>query len=172
VTVVVNAAIESVNHFFLEELVAQAVRDDCAVVGGTILQPDGRVLTAGLACRSDGTWINPYEGLGHEDVGYMGLVKVVREVSSIAPYAFAFRTARMPAGLLLRADNLADLCADLVDAGRAAGLKTLHTPYAVVTLRRAETLAKCRFGAAAPSLVLNRNLEAFSAAGALQTGIP
>lgn len=175
VTVVINAAIESVNHFFLEELTAQAIRDDCAIVGGTILQPDGRVLTAGLASRHDGTWVNAYEGMGHEALGYMGLSKVVREVASIALYAFAFRTSRlrMSGGARIRPDRLNDLCAALVTAGHREGLKVLHTPYAVVTLRQPEAFIPGAVGGPPSSLMLNRNLEDFPAlAGVLQTGIP
>ena len=151
VTIVVNAAIESVNHFFLEELTAQAIRDDCAIVGGTILQPDGRVLSAGLACRHDGTWINAYEGMGHEALGYMGLSKVVREVASIVPHAFAFRTSRLhvSGGARVRLDRLNDLCAAIVNAGHRDGLKVLHTPYAVMTLREREAFHPGEMGGGA-----------------------
>jgi O-antigen biosynthesis protein len=175
VTIVVNAAIESVNHFFLEELTAQAIRDDCAIVGGTILQPDGRVLSAGLACRHDGTWINAYQGMGHEALGYMGLSKVVREVASIVPHAFAFRTSRLhvSGGARVRLDRLNDLCAAIVNAGHRDGLKVLHTPYAVMTLREREAFHPGEMGVAPPALMLNRNLEGFPAlSSVLQAGIP
>ena len=95
VTIVVNCGLDAVNHHFLDELTAQALRDDCGVVGGTIVGSGGTVVTAGLACLSDGTHINPFEGLALHDPGYMGQAKVVRRVASIAPHVFAFRTSRL-----------------------------------------------------------------------------
>ena len=54
VVVVVNCGIDSVNHEFLEELAAQALREDCGVVGGTVLRADGTILTAGVCLPQRG----------------------------------------------------------------------------------------------------------------------
>jgi hypothetical protein len=166
VTIVVGCGIDGVNHHFLVELAAQALRDDCGIVGGTVLRPDGRILTAGLACLSDDTQINPFDGLAFKELGYMGLAKVVREVSSIGPQVFAFRTSRLldVTGLAgISEDSLSDVCAALVRSAHAKRLKVLHTPYAVATMRTALKPYHPRRCEATPRhLMVNRNLESFS----------
>ena len=175
VTIVINCRIDSVNHDCLEELAAQALREDCGVVGGTVLRADGTVLTAGLVCLSDGSYVNPYEGASLPEPGYMGQARVVRRVPSIAPHVFAFRTSRLLElnGLAtIGEDSLAHLCADLVRTASAAGLKVLHTPYAIATLRSAERYQPQQ-GVFAPSdVILNRNLEVLpNVAAVLKAGI-
>jgi hypothetical protein len=175
VIIVIGAAVESVNHFFLEELTAQGVREDCAIVGGTVVQPDGRVLTAGLARRHDGTFVNMYEGMDYAALGYMGLAKVTKEVASVAPYAFAFRASRLRAAGTdsVRADAFAHLCAALVTTGRGEGLKVLHTPYAVLTLHERTALPDSGSDTTPGTPTLNPNVESFpSGAAVLRTGIP
>jgi glycosyltransferase involved in cell wall biosynthesis len=165
VTIVVNTKIDSVNHHFVEELVAQALRVDCGVVGGTILGADGTILTAGLSHLSDGTWLNTFEGLALTEPGYMGQARVIRRVSSIGPQVFAFRTDRLLEVNGLAAvgeDSLGDLCVRLVRQAHATGHGVLHTPYAVATLRRAVKPYHPQQGAwAPPELAINPNLEAF-----------
>ena len=171
VTIVVSSGIDCVNHHFLEELAVQAVRHDCGVVGGTILGADSVVLTAGLACLSDGTYVNPFEGLPLHAPGYMGQARVVRSVPSIAPHAFAFRTLRLLElnGLAtISEDSLDEMCASLVRSAHAAGLKVLHTPYAVATLRNPKKAYYPRQDEQPPrNLMVNPNLEGFSSATAL-----
>ncbi len=174
VTIVVNCKIDSVNHDFLEELASQALREDCGVVGGTTLRADGSVLTAGLACLSDGTYVNPYEGLALPEPGYMGQARVVRRVSSIGPQVFAFRTSRLLEvnGLAsVSEDSLSNLCGALVSSADATGLRVLHTPYAIATLRSAVKSYRPRQGALAPANVMvNPNLEAFPSVAAILKG--
>jgi hypothetical protein len=166
VTIVVNCGIDSVNHQFLEELAAQAFREDCGVVGGTVLCAERTVLTAGLACLSDGTHVNPFAGLALQEPGYMGQARVVRSVSSIGPHVFAFRTSRLldVNGLAsISEDRLSDVCGALVRSAHGAGLKVLHTPYAIATLRSHVVTFHPRQSEAAPrNLTINRNLENFS----------
>jgi hypothetical protein len=73
----------------------------------------------------------------------------------------------------LREDTLDELCAALVRSAHAAGLKVVHTPYAVTTLYADAITYEPRQGdAPPPSLVVNRNLEDFSTVcGILKTGI-
>jgi glycosyltransferase involved in cell wall biosynthesis len=176
VTVVVNCRIESVNHGFLEELASQALREDCGIVGATILRDDGTILTAGLVCLSDGTFTNPYDGLVSSEPGYMGQARVIRRVPSIGPHVFAFRTSRLleANGLAsISEDSLSSLCDLLVRSAHATGLRVLHTPYAIATIRNAVETYHPRQGAPAPrDLILNRNLEAFpSVTATLKVGI-
>ena len=176
VTIVVNCGIDSVNHRFLEELAAQALREDCGVVGGTVLCADGTVLTAGLVCLGDGTHVNPFQGLALHEPGYMGQARVVRRVSSIGPHVFAFRTSRLRDlhGLAsVSEDSLGDVCSGLVRSAHATGLKVLHTPYAIATLRSHVGTFHPRQSESPPrGLIVNRNLETFSSvAGVLKAGI-
>ena len=163
VTVVVNCGIDSVNHEFLEELASQALRADCGVVGGTVLRADGTILTAGVSCFSEGTYVNAYDGLPLSEPGYMGQARVVRRVASIAPHAFAFRTSRLLDlnGLAsISEDSCGNLCSTLVRSAHATGLRVLHTPYAIVTLRRAvESYHPQQGGWVPPELMINRNIE-------------
>jgi glycosyltransferase involved in cell wall biosynthesis len=163
VVVVVNCGIDSVNHELLEELAAQALREDCGVVGGTVLRSDGTILTAGVCCLSEGTYVNAYDGLPLSEPGYMGQARVLRRVSSIAPLIFAFRTSRLLDlnGLAsISEDSLGSLCGALVRSAHATGLKVLHTPYAIATLRKVvESYHPQQGGAAPPELMINRNIE-------------
>jgi len=177
VTIVVNCGVDAVNHHFLDELTAQALRDDCGVVGGTIVNSGGTVVTAGLACLSDGTHINPFEGLTLHAPGYMGLAKVVRRVASIAPHVFAFRTSRLRDvnGLAaLSEDSLGNLCSSLVRSAHIAGLKVLHTPYAIATLRSiTASYIPTEVDGVPGGLRVNPNLEAFpNVTALLGAGIP
>jgi hypothetical protein len=167
VTVVVNCRIDSVNHYMIEELVSQALRDECGVVGGTIVDGRGSVVTAGLVCLEDGTYVNPFEGLPLSEPGYMGQARVVRAVASIGPQVFAFRTSRLATDLRglasLSEDSLSDVCDAVVRSTHRQGLKVLHTPYAVITQRSSVEPYHPRQGEIAPpALRLNPNLEQFS----------
>ena len=177
VTVVLNCGVDSVNHHMIEELVSQALREDCGLVGGTIVGSDGNVVTAGLVCRNDGTYLNPFEGLPLSDPGYMGQARVVRAVASLGPQLFAFRTSRLSTDLnglaCLSEDTLSEVCETLVRATHLTGRKVLHTPYAIVTQRQTMKPYHPRQGEMAPpTLRLNPNLEQFSSVGnILKTGI-
>ena len=177
VTVVVSYGIDSVNHYFLEELTSQALREECGIVGGTILNVRGAVLTAGLGCLSNGTYVNLFEGLAPQDPGYMGLARVVRAVPAIGPHVFAFRTERLLelTGLAsLNEDSLSEVCDALVDTAHARGLKVLHTPWAIATLRRATPAYQHRSRhLPRRELMFSRNLETYlTAAGILKAGQP
>jgi O-antigen biosynthesis protein len=170
VTIVVNAKLESVNHHFLEELAAQAMRADCGIVGGTMLDAHGAVLTAGLVCLDDGTFVNPFAGMSLHDPGYMGQAQVVRRVATIAPHIFAFRTARLQDanGLtLLGEDSLTRLCETLVSSAHAQDLKVLHTPYAVATLRSTSPYVPRQGQRPPQELLLNPNLQRFADVSAI-----
>ena len=164
VTIVINCAIDGVNHHFIEELSAQALRDDCGIVGATVVGASGKIVTAGLVCLSDGTLLNPFQGMDLRDQGYMGQDKVVRQVSSLAPHVFAIRTKRLDeAGGLagLSEDSLELVCDSLTSSARSANLKVLHTPYAIATMRRRDDTYCPRQGGVPEKPLLNPNLERF-----------
>jgi hypothetical protein len=131
-----------------------------------VLSADRTVLTAGLASLSDGTLVNPFEGMVLDAPGYMGQARVLRRVSSISPHVFAFRTSRLldVNGLAsISEDRLSDLCGALVRSAHATGLKVLHTPYAIATLRSGVRRFRPHQSEAPPhDLTINRNLENFS----------
>ena len=109
--------------------------------------------------------------------GYMGQARVVRCVASIAPHVFAFRTSRLRDvnGLAaLSEDSLGDLCANLVRSAHSAGLKVLHTPYAIATLRSSTAGYVPKPGDGVPrGLLVNPNLETFpNVTALLRAGIP
>jgi GT2 family glycosyltransferase len=170
VTIVVNCGIDAVNHHFIEELSAQALREECGIVGATVVGADGKIVTAGLVCLNDGTLLNAFQGMDLRDPGYMGQAKVVRQVSSVAPHVFAARTARLAdAGGLagLTEDSLGRVCDSLIKSARSAGLKVLHTPYAIATMRRPGETYWPRQGDAPEKPMLNSNLETFSDVAAI-----
>ena len=177
VTVVFNCGIDSVNHHLIEELASQALRDDVGIVGGTVVGPDGSVVTAGLVCLNDGTYLNPFDQLPLNQPGYMGQPRVVRAVASIGPHVYAFRTSRLATDLKglasLGEDSLSEACDELVRSAHLKGLKVLHTPYAVVTQRHTATPYCPRQSEIAPhALRLNPNLEQLSSVGTiLKAGI-
>jgi hypothetical protein len=175
VTIVVNCSLDSVNHHFIEELAAQALRDDCGIVGCTVVGADGRIVTAGLVCLNDGTLLNAFQGMDLSDPGYMGQAGVVRQVSALAPHVFAVRTERLgDAGGLagLTEDSLGLVCDSLVRSAHSARLKVLHTPYAVATMRRrGETYCPSQGGVCEKPMV-NPNLEMFpDVAAILKAGL-
>jgi glycosyltransferase involved in cell wall biosynthesis len=175
VTIVLGCGIDSVNHHFIEELSAQALRDDCGIVGATVAGADNQVVTAGLVCLQDGTLLNPFEGMDLNHPGYMGQTKVVRQVAAVAPHVFATRTERLTgAGGLaaLGEDSLGLLCDALISSARRAGLKVLHTPYAIATVRRRGGTYRPGHGGGPGHPLLNPNLEAFPDVSAiLRTGL-
>jgi hypothetical protein len=95
----------------------------------------------------------------------MGQAGVVRSVPSIGPQVCAFQTSRLSAvgGLAaVSEDSLDELCAALIRDAHARGLRVLHTPYAVATLRTSAHHYRPQQGPHAPAdLVVNRNLEGF-----------
>jgi hypothetical protein len=143
----------------------RALRDDCGVVGATVLNIEGTVVTAGLACMNEGTYLNPFDGLALLDPGYMGLARVVRAVPSIGSQVFAFRTSRLSEvnGLAsLSEDSLSEVCTALVQTAHRWGLKVIHTPWAIASLRSAASSYAPRQGEGPPRrLMLNPNLEQF-----------
>lgn len=177
VLIVVSCPLDSVNHGFLQELAAQAMRDECGLVGATVVGVDSHTVTAGLACASDGTWLNPFAGLASHEFGYMGQARVVRRVAAVGPQVFAVRTSLLAAAggvARLAEDSLEHLCEALVRQAHQSGRAVLHTPYAIATMRRIGRAYSPPYQpmAVAPALRLNPNVEAFSSVEAvLRTGV-
>ena len=165
VLVFLNCSLEKVNHGFIEELVTQALRDDCGVVSGVVANREGLVVSCGLALSQSGEWVNPFRGLPLSSIGYMGLTKVVRSVPRLEPYYFAVGADLARSTLCLSnisEDSLDSLCAKLTAFSHRERRKILVTPYAIATLQYNSDIDTVALAdPAPPHLRLNRNLEDF-----------
>ena len=132
----VNRPLESVNHLFLEELVAQAMREDCGLVTGLSVD-SGRTVHTGLIRSGSGELIDPFVNLTFPQHGYLGLLSVVREVETISDEYFAVRRDRLAriGGLgCVSASFMPRLVELLTVSVHRQGQRVLVTPYAVATL--------------------------------------
>jgi hypothetical protein len=165
VLIFLNCRLESVNHGFMEELVPQALRDDCGVISGVVADRHGLVVSCGLAFGQSDDLVNPFRGLPLSSAGYMGLTKVVRSVPGIDAYYFAVRSDFARSAFCLSnisEDGLDTLCTRLVSISHGEGRNVLVTPYAVATLQYNNERATGALADPASSrLRLNRNLEDF-----------
>ncbi len=168
VLVFLNCSLDNLNHGFMEELVAQALRDDCGIVSGVVTDREGLVVSCGLTFSQSDRQVNPFRGLPLSSIGYMGLTKVVRSVPSIEPYYFAVRADFARSALCLSnisEDSLDSVCAKLIGASHKEGRKILVTPYAVATLQyNSDRNTGALPDPASSHLRLNRNLEDFGQA--------
>jgi hypothetical protein len=168
VLVFLNCSLESVNHGFMEELVGQALRDDCGVVSGIVADRGGLMVSCGLAFSRGDDVINPFRGLSLSATGYMGLTKVVRSVPGFEPYFFAVRSDFARSAFCLSnvtEDSLDRICTRLIQVSHDADRKVLVTPYAVATLQYNSDRHTGAFAATPSShLRLNTNLEDFGEA--------
>jgi hypothetical protein len=176
VLVFLNCSLETVNHGFMEELVGQALRDDCALVSGVVTDRHGLIVSCGLAFGRSDDLMNPFRGLSLSATGYMGLTKVVRSVPGFEPYYFAVRSdfARLAFCLSnISEDSLDSISTRLIRMSHSAERKVLVTPYAVATLQYHSDRPTAAFAARSSSdLRLNKNLEDFGeATGVLKRGV-
>jgi hypothetical protein len=162
-----NAAVESLNQGFFDELVSCAAFSGCGIASALIVDTDNRIVNAGLDCRLDGTLINSFIEWNYVALGYMGLAKVPRAVAGIGAECFAVRTSRLQfAGGLaaLSEETLTSVRSRLVQSAHAEGVRVLYTPSAVMTIRLGATEEE-RSGHVASfpgSLLINPNIDAFS----------
>jgi len=164
VLVFINCVLESVNHQFFDELVGQALREDCGIVSGTVVDRHGFVASAGLVCAKD-TIVNPFEDEPLSARGYLGMAKTLQSTPAISSHFFAvtseFARSVFPLSNVAE-DTLGALCISLMDASHCAGRKVLHTPYAVATVRYNDRrLAPVLRTPVPPHVKLNRNLAEF-----------
>jgi len=141
VFVFVNWPLETVNHAFLDELVAQAMRDDCGLVTGLSLNSNGLTLHTGLLRKPGGDLMDPFAGIPFsQQGGYIGQPRAVREVEGITDEFFAVKRAHLCAVGGLRAvtgSHMSRLVRKLAKNAKDQGLKILVTPYAVATFDQA-----------------------------------
>lgn len=141
VFVFVNWPLETVNHAFLDELVAQAMRDDCGLVTGLSLNSNGLTLHTGLLRKPGGDLMDPFAGIPFsQQGGYIGQLGAVRQVEGITDEFFAVKRAHLCAvgGLhAVTGSHMSRLVRRLAKNAKDQGLKILVTPYAVATFDQA-----------------------------------
>ncbi len=90
VVVMLNDDIEVVSEEFLEQLVAPLEEPDVGMTGARLLFPDNTIQHAGHAYY-DSHLRHPFLGTPDEEVGYLGVLGVNREVSGLTAACVALR---------------------------------------------------------------------------------
>lgn len=133
----VDDSIEFLEGGWLEELRSRLAEADAAVAGGKLLGPDGRVRDGGLVLRA-GQWPEPaFVGEPGTAPGYLGMLAVARETSTIGRDLMLVRRTDFAAiggfdaGTFPGPLAEVDLCLRL----RAAGRRILWTPHLAVRHR-------------------------------------
>jgi hypothetical protein len=121
VAIFINGPLDTVNHAFVEELAAQALRPEIGLVTGIALDRKGRILHAGLSRTDQGELRHPFAGLAFRDRDLPRQVSVVRSIDAAAPYFFAVRREHFHTLQITPAITA------------PAGLQALVTPYAIAT---------------------------------------
>jgi hypothetical protein len=117
VFVFINRPLDTVNHFFFEELTAQAMRADCGLVIGISLDRTGRKLHRSSHASNQ-------------------LDQVVHSVDAIPDDFFATKRSHLLAlgGFeAIVSTHMPRLVASLIDSARAGNYRILVTPYSVAT---------------------------------------
>jgi GT2 family glycosyltransferase len=129
-----NDDIEVIEPDWLTHMVAQLAQEDCGVVGARLLYPDRRIQHAGVILGFGGVAGHGAVGLGANEQGYFGRVKLASEVSALTGACMAMRRALFEevggfsARDLQRTFNDVDLCLK----ARAKGKVNIYTPLATL----------------------------------------
>ncbi len=138
VLLLLNNDTEVIEPGWLHEMASLAVRPDVGAVGARLLYPDGTLQHAGVVLGFGwprGVAGHVYLGAPGDHLGERDMLGAVRGVSAVTAACLAVRRAayRAVGGMdeekLAVAFNDVDLCLKL----RAAGLRNLLTPFAVLT---------------------------------------
>ena len=138
VLLMLNNDTEVLHPDWLTELVSHVVRPDVGVVGALLLYPDGRVQHAGMLLGPAGAAVHVGRFASREAPGYDGQLACTRDLSAVTGACMAIRrdTFHAVGGMeekLAVAWNDVDLCLRV----RAAGLRVIWTPHAVLLHREA-----------------------------------
>lgn len=140
VLVLLNNDVELINPGWLHALVAHAVRPGVGAVGARLLYRDGTLQHGGMALGPAGRATHVLRGASRDAPGYLGLLAAPRDVAAVTAACLAIpaeawakvggMNERLPV-----AWNDVDLCQRV----RAAGLRVLWTPHAVLLHLEGET---------------------------------
>ncbi|MBV8550445.1 MAG: glycosyltransferase [Acidobacteriaceae bacterium] len=136
VFVFINRPLEAVNHFFFEELAAQAMRPDCGLVTGISLDLKSHIVHSGFRRNLAGQLVDDYAGLYFPRCDYWEHFSVLRSVYSISDEFFAVKRSQLAAlgGFgAVSSNRMRDLVQRLVALTHTQGAHVLVTPYAIGT---------------------------------------
>ena len=86
----VNGLLETVNHFFVEELISQAMRSDCGVVTGLSIDMERRILHSGYLCNPNGSLVDPFANVKLPVPGTVPELESTRRVNRLAAIFLRF----------------------------------------------------------------------------------
>ena len=82
-TILLSAKSENIGKNYLEELVANIVRDKVAVVGGKVYYKNRTIKNAGIYITNDNQMIEPFKKLPQKCIGYMNRQSLQQEVCAV-----------------------------------------------------------------------------------------
>ncbi|HEX4168706.1 MAG TPA: glycosyltransferase [Bryobacteraceae bacterium] len=118
VFIFLNRPLDTVSHFFFDELAAQALREDCGLVTGIGLNRDGRILHSNIQFS---------QGELPRNFG------VVRSVKEITDEFFAVKRSQIITQGVVSSTHMRQVVKRLAELAHAANMRVLVTPYAVAT---------------------------------------
>ncbi len=140
VLVLLNNDVELIDPGWLRALVVHAIRPDVGAVGARLLYRDGSLQHGGMVLGPAGRATHVLRGAPRDAPGYLGQLAVTRDLSAVTAACLAIRAdfwaqvggmnERLPV-----AWNDVDLCQRV----RAAGLRVIWTPHAVLLHLEGET---------------------------------
>ena len=140
VLLLLNNDVELIDPGWLRAMVAHAIRPDVGAVGARLLYRDGSLQHGGMALGPAGRATHLLRGAPRDAPGYLGQLASVRDLSAVTAACLAIRAdvwaqvggmnERLPV-----AWNDVDLCQRI----RAAGLRVIWTPHAVLLHLEGET---------------------------------
>ncbi len=140
VLLLLNNDVELIDPGWLRAMVVHAMRPDVGAVGARLLYRDGSLQHGGMALGPAGGATHLLRGAPRDAPGYLGQLSATRDVSAVTAACLAIRAdvwARV-GGMNERlpvAWNDVDLCQRV----RAAGLRVVWTPHAVLLHLEGET---------------------------------
>ena len=171
VFVFINGTLESLNHQFFEELVAQSMRKDCGLVTGIAVNSDNNIISTGLVRSSDNDLMDLCLGVKMPNHGYLGQASLVRCVDACPETFFALRREHLEAvgGLgVISSSEIRHLAIILTRYVEEKGLSLIFTPYAVASFSVDEEPARGRTPQSATSATLRVNPQVLSFANSDQ----
>ena len=140
VLVLLNNDVELIDAGWLRALVGHAVRPDVGAVGARLLYRDGSLQHGGMVLGPAGRATHVLRGAPRDAPGYLGQLAATRDLSAVTAACLAIRADvwAQIGGMnehLPVAWNDVDLCQRV----RAAGLRVIWTPYAVLLHLEGET---------------------------------
>lgn len=129
-----NNDTEVITSNWLTEMASHALRDEVGVVGAKLLYPDNTVQHAGVILGVGGCAGHAHRGFSHDAGGYFCSAQLTRNFSAVTGACYMVRKSTFNRLGGFDEENLAisyndiDFCLK----AKAAGLRTVWTPYAIL----------------------------------------